>query len=919
MIKYLVLLLVFVGLDLNAQELFQETNLDFEISNVGSVPVGWSVPNNLAKNGYSISTSNIVPKQGKKCLELTRDINDTAVGVYGSAMQSIDARRFRGKRVRFSAQARAQLFGKSARVELWMKEKLTGGQDGYLYKLEDRPIVHLDWDQYVLEYDVSMDAEILNFGIILFEKGMAWLDDCKIEIVNTVNIKTEPAKVLNLEELEKIKVFAKAYGYLVFFHPSEGIEKANPENLLYNGLKNTADAKDEKELIEGLKKTFNPIAPAAIFSSNAEISKYTKPKEAIEQSAVAWLHNGIYNKSKNGFFSSKINNIFESQRAREASVYQLFDAKELLGKTFSISASMKVKAQGYDGNAQIWLRIDREDTNTSEKDIYATMDNFAIDSNWKSYSNSIIVPNDAKNIRVGLVFIGDGQAYFDNIEYFVEENNQKKKLSENGFEDYSLGSIGKGWKVPFSVYKSGYSVDIVDFEHFEGKNSLQIKSDISAYKKYPKLNEVYNTQIGRSIYLSFPLVLYTDSKETLPKSVKPNPYEKSYNFDASDRYYRLGSVIYLWNLLKHFDKRNMSESTIDSLLSTCLLKASADSTDEDFTFTMRSMLSPLNDAQARLWKISSETFYSVPIQWRKFENRIIITKVFDTTTGFRVGDIVTHIDNIALREYLSQKYLVTSAVSNDFRNTQMLAEIRAGKKGSKMQILVKHIMGGPLERTLTRDSLFKSIPDYRPARVEIVDTGIVYVDLTRNTDKELKQTLTDISNDTTLKAILFDIRGVSMTSEFILGYFIKNNVRTADLGIHYYTKPDNKLVTRISQGGEIKKLKLNLPKEIVFLCDERTSGYSESILSLVKDYNIGKIIGVGTAGAAGESGSLIIPGNFGMSLSVTDSRNIKGELISNQSIVPDIEVPYLAEFGKFDRDMIYKSAMEYLRKAIKKK
>jgi C-terminal processing protease CtpA/Prc len=918
MIKYLAIILMFVGAKLDAQILFQETNLDFELSDVNTVPFGWEVPNNLAKNGYSIRTSIENPKQGKKCLELVRDISDTANGVYGSAMQSIDASRFRGKKVRFTAFAKAQLYGKGSNVELWMKEKLINGQDGFLFKLEDKPVVHYDWNLYSFEYDVSMTAERLNFGILLFEKGNAWLDDCKLEIVNTSENKIEPPKDLTYDELENLKIFAKAYGYLAFFHPSDGIEDANSENLLYNGIKNISNAKNDIEILDGLKKTFNPIAPSAIFSNNGQIAKYEKPKEATSNSAVAWLHNGIYNRSKNGFFSSQINNIYMPQKAREAAMYQLFDAKEVLGKTFIVNANIKVNPLGLDGNAQIWLRIDREDTNSSEKDIYATMKNVAIDSNWKVYSNSIKIPQDAKNIRVGLIFMGDGQANFDNIEYIIEDNGKQTIISNNGFEDYNLGNIGKGWKVPQSVEKAGYNISIVNSEHFEGQKSLQIKSDYSYYKKYPKLGEVYNTQIGKSLYLSFPLVLYTDEKESLPKSVKPNPYEKSYNFEANDRFARIGSVIHLWNLLKHFDKRNMSESTIDSLLSASILKASKDNTEEDFIVTMRTMLGPLNDAQARLWKISSEQFYSIPILWRNYGVRAIIHKVFDSTSGFRFADIITHINDIPLNDYTKEKILLTSGASAEFRRTQMMAEIKAGKKGSKIKITVRHAYGGPQEIMASRDSLFKNIAEYRPESVEIVDTGIVYIDLTRTKDKELKQVLTDISTDKTIKALMFDLRGNSMTSEFVLGYFIDSTIKTSNIGVLYYTKPDKKLISRVGQGGEIKKLNLKLPKNIVFLCDEKTSGYSESILSLIKDYKIGKVIGVASSGAAGESGSLILPGNFGLALSVTDSKNILGEIISTQSIMPDIEVPYLAEFFKFDRDMIYNNGLEYLKGLIKK-
>ncbi len=55
-----------------------------------------------------------------------------------------------------------------------------------------------------------------------------------------------------------------------------------------------------------------------------------------------------------------------------------------------------------------------------------------------------------------------------------------------------------------------------------------------------------------------------------------------------------------------------------------------------------------------------------------------------------------------------------------------------------------------------------------------------------------------------------------------------------------------------------------------------------------------------------------------MSLSITDSRNTNGDIISNNSVLPDVDVPYLAHFGKFDRDMILAKALEYLKSNFRK-
>ncbi|AQQ68435.1 hypothetical protein Mag101_12930 [Microbulbifer agarilyticus] len=108
-----------------------------------------------------------------------------------TAMQQFSAEEFRGSRVRFSAQVKAEdVKGWSG---LWMRIDATEKKAVAFDNMMDRPIKGTQgWSPYEVVLDVPADGERISFGVLIENQGQVWLKDTEFEAVPT-NVATTGA------------------------------------------------------------------------------------------------------------------------------------------------------------------------------------------------------------------------------------------------------------------------------------------------------------------------------------------------------------------------------------------------------------------------------------------------------------------------------------------------------------------------------------------------------------------------------------------------------------------------------------------------------------------------------------------------------------------------------------------------------
>jgi len=141
---------------------------------------GWfSAGSNPA--GYEIGLDTKIKFRGKAS-GFVRARTEGAVG-FGSLMQIFKATLYRGKRVRLTAIIRTE---QAAYAALWMRVDLPGRKEGAFDDMGDRPIRgSTPWMRYAVVLDVPEDATELAFGLLVAGGGTAWIDDVKLQTVDS--------------------------------------------------------------------------------------------------------------------------------------------------------------------------------------------------------------------------------------------------------------------------------------------------------------------------------------------------------------------------------------------------------------------------------------------------------------------------------------------------------------------------------------------------------------------------------------------------------------------------------------------------------------------------------------------------------------------------------------------------------------
>ena len=76
------------------------------------------------------------------------------------------------------------------------------------------------------------------------------------------------------QSTEYQKTFAKTYGYVKYFHPSDEASSIDWGKFAVYGAEQVEKCKSDEELIETLKTIFEPIAPSIKFYKGSEMANY---------------------------------------------------------------------------------------------------------------------------------------------------------------------------------------------------------------------------------------------------------------------------------------------------------------------------------------------------------------------------------------------------------------------------------------------------------------------------------------------------------------------------------------------------------------------------------------------------------------------------------------------------------------------
>ena len=740
---------------------------------------------------------------------------------------------------------------------------------------------------------------------------------------NCSNEKPEDSEITNL------KAFAKVYGYVKYFHPSDESASIDWDSFAIYGASKVAKSKSKKELEKILNELFKPIAPSIRFYSNSDDlleynHDYISPNNIDDYKLTFWQHEGLglnmNEKYRYVYKSVRVNSLNQVEEpSRFGRISSSLPVQNFRGKEFKYEALVKLIPDSK-GTGHLRVQIINEDGTTG---FFENMRKTPItDFRWKKYEITGIIDSNAVSLNFGGQLNGKGTLLLDNISLKIKQDNTwiaKREISED-FETQKTNE-----QLNWQVYGSGYEFKINNENQNSGKNSLalffsgKLKKILGEkiFNEEPKIKNFVEQKICDSLYFKMPVALFADSSGTLPKSnlAKIDSLKNfldKLEFSYSDEYSRIGNIINIYNVFKHFyPYMDVAKVNWESELGKAINESKSDTTNYDFLLTLRRMTAKLKDGHVQVTGKTGMFYYRLPIYWEWLNNRLIITNVYDKALPLKIGDEVTHINGQSSKKFFQEIYSTISAGTKERLNLLAVESSIEGKEGSSLSIKtnknkrVKLIRSDKYYNSISRNGFW--MPEYKN-----ISEGIFYINLTKAPMNTINQLMPELKAS---KGIIFDLRGYPNSNHEILSHLLKDKDTTSGwMKIPRIIYPDYQNLAGFKKYGwnlEPKSPYLG-NKKIVFLTNEKAISYSESILGYVKNYGLGTIIGKSTAGTNGNINSFKLPGGYNIIWTGMKVTQHDGSQLHGIGIEPDLKISESVETIISNEDIYLEKAIELI-------
>lgn len=722
-------------------------------------------------------------------------------------------------------------------------------------------------------------------------------------------------------KIDHLKTFAKAYGYVKYFHPSDEAADLDWNAFAAYGAQQIEQCNNKKEVVKTLNELFKPIAPGVVFSTQKRPYDFDpiRPERVMDYQTTYWQHNGVsqnMNHQNSVYRSIRVNTVMQIDKAAPfGNLTMVIDPSPYQGKTIKYTGWSKLKA-GSEGTGHLWMRVDKPHQQVG---FFENMNANPITSQeWQPYEIIGQVDANASNLLIGAFMKGKGTLYLDEVHVYYKENEEWIEIPiQNGnFEARQIGkkdeesnwfgrSTGYAYSLSKEEQKTGDQCAVIAYEGL-----LETTKGNPLFNAKPEFEELIEKEIGKGIYCQIPLNLYCNTEGTYPESETANALKiQLENLDKSLTHVavRWGNVINAYNVFQHFYPYFEESGTNWEQEFTLALKRSiSDQTPEEHLVTLEKLTAALKDGHSGVWS-GKEDKYTPPIIWEWIEDQLVITAVEDPQLALSVGDVVTLINEESPKTYFEKVTARISAGTQGWLDYRAQALSLLGKEGSE---LIIEVNGQRL--TLTRNQVYDHAKNTIPIQThsyQLMDNGLVYLNLDKVEMDTINQLMPKLEK---ANGIICDLRGYPNNNHDLIAHLLKmDDTSTMWMRIPQIIYPDQENITGYENTGwGIKAQKPYLgDKKVVFITDGRAISYAESYMGFIEGYDLATIVGQPTAGTNGNINPFQVLG--GIMLNWTGMKVFKhnGTQHHGIGILPDVPVEKTIAGVKAGKD-------EFLEKAI---
>jgi hypothetical protein len=419
--------------------------------------------------------------------------------------------------------------------------------------------------------------------------------------------------------------------------------------------------------------------------------------------------------------------------------------------------------------------------------------------------------------------------------------------------------------------------------------------------------DLFSADLGSGIRLDLPLAVWATAAHTLPvvAAQRADPSRTTPRTTPSDpRTLRLASVAAAWGALAVFYPYFQDQRIDwDAALDPALAEAAGARDAADLRTALRHLLAELHDGHARLSDPATPPSAILPIAVRRFGDRIAVTaRDADDLPGIAPGSELVAVDGVPARVAYDRAAAQISAPTDGLRAHLASTYLGAGMPGALRWVRLRNPDGAELERELplvSRERHDHVVRRSRPWPGTELAPGVFYVNFDDLDPETWASELRDLA---TARALIFDFRGYSTTGVKAVSHLIAHRIQQLTWQIPALLQPG-----RASYAPVRRALYPSLPRltaPVVALIDGQSSSTVEATLAMIREHQLGLLVGEPTAGTSGLIGRVAIPGGYAIWFTAIRLADAAGATLHGRGIAPDVVVHPTLDGVRAGRDEI---------------
>jgi C-terminal processing protease CtpA/Prc len=481
------------------------------------------------------------------------------------------------------------------------------------------------------------------------------------------------------------------------------------------------------------------------------------------------------------------------------------------------------------------------------------------------------------------------------------------KFNQGGFEQIGLAKIG--FLLRKMIYQGNQNAPF-----FDRKIQNHRDSEIVKYCK-ELLYQFKNIEWNRE---SIDLVKSLNLKQDFSR------YQETI---FPEEALRVLAIFKIYTIIKYFFPHlNKIKEDWDDVFKRSIQKAIKCKNAVDFYYIIREMTACLGDSHVFVTGYTRyyENAGIPPFNCSWVEDKPVITSFVDEKTskqfGIEIGDIIQKINGKSYKKRVDFLAKMISASREEILMRDVMNELLKGKISDQRTLIIENTRGIEKKITFELKETYENAKYSQRDEIEKITNNILYVDLTRVSDKHINIINENLNNS---RGVIFDQRGypnldVKKIVELITS---KNRVFWAHLQVPVVSAAnfqdiDSKLeiIKTLYEYVCIENDKSIQYVNVVVLIDENTQSYGETSAMFLKDSCKATLIGRQTAGANGDVSLLGLPGRIAIYFTGMTSFLSNGINEHQNGISPDIYVEQSLTGIRENRDEILNRSIEFLEK-----